>query len=68
MQTIINALVFGALLVRGAMPQPGDELIQAVKKGDRALVSRLLEAGADVNHVDDRGYSALMMAAEKGHA
>ena len=50
----------------GATPQLGDELIRAVKSGDRALVSRLLEAGADVNHVDYQGFSALVIAAGNG--
>ena len=47
----------------GSTPQLGDELIQAVRNGDRALVSRLLEAGADVNHLNYNGFSALMLAA-----
>ena len=66
MQTIIRLLVFGGLLVSGATPQLGDELLYAVKSHNRALVSRLLEAGADVNHMNYGGYSALMIAAGDG--
>lgn len=32
-----------------------------------ATVRRLLDLGAEVNAVDDRGWSALMIAAERGH-
>ena len=50
------------------MSPSGDELIHTVESGNRPLLSRLIAEGADFNHVENRGYSALMMAAEKGNA
>lgn len=68
MRTIINLVIFGSFIVSGSTLKPGDELIDAVFSGDRELVSRLLAEGADVNHVDNRGYSALMIASGWGMA
>lgn len=48
-------------------PQVSDEqLVAAVKAGDTAEVERLLEAGADPNAVDNRGYASLALAAMYG--
>ena len=68
MRTIINALIVGGLVVSGSMPPAGDELIRAVEGGNRPLLSRLIAEGADVNYVDNRGYSALIVAAGQGQA
>lgn len=42
------------------------QLIQAVKNGDRAMVSMLIGAGAEINQQDDRGWTPLNFAAGKG--
>jgi ankyrin repeat protein len=43
-------------------------LCWAAKNNDLALLSRLLEDGADIDARDGRGYSPLMLAAYAGHA
>lgn len=55
-------------------PAPGkkalnDQLATAAFQGELATVKQVLDAGADVNAVDDYGQTALMLAAEslKGH-
>ena len=40
----------------------------AVQQGDLATLTRLIEAGADVNAKDQHGQTGLMVAAHKGHA
>jgi len=45
-----------------------DQLFEAVKKGDAAAVTALLDKGADVNAKFRYGQTALFKAAEKGHA
>lgn len=42
-------------------------LAAASATGDAAIVQRLIRAGADVDHVDDNGLTALMLAAHLGH-
>jgi ankyrin repeat protein len=65
---MINALIVGGLLISDSMSSSGDELIQAVEKGDSSLVSSLIAGGADVNHVNNRGDTALIRAAWKGNS
>ena len=43
------------------------ELIEAAKKGNTTAVKALLEAGADVNTKDKKGWTGLLLAAVKGH-
>ena len=43
------------------------EVIPAATKGNAPKVERLLGKGADPNERDSRGYTALMVAAEKGY-
>jgi ankyrin repeat protein len=45
-----------------------DQLFEAVKKGDAAAVTALLDKGADVNAKFRYGQTALFKAAERGHA
>ena len=45
-----------------------DQLFEAVRKGDAAAVTALLDKGADVNAKFRYGQTALFKAAEKGHA
>jgi uncharacterized protein len=42
------------------------ELIEAAKAGNASAVKQLLETGADVNHLDKDGWTALNWAAGKG--
>ena len=44
-----------------------DQLFEAVRKGDAAAVTALLDKGADVNAKFRYGQTALFKAAEKGH-
>ena len=44
------------------------ELLNKVKEGDLDAVRHLLEAGENVHEADVYGRTALMWAAEKGHA
>jgi ankyrin repeat protein len=44
-----------------------DELQWAAGQGNRALVSRLLDGGSEVNAVDSNGWTALHRAADAGH-
>jgi ankyrin repeat protein len=55
-------LAHGALAARHPSPLPG-----AVHKGDRTIVKRLLEAGADPNAFGPHGYGALYAAAVYGN-
>lgn len=41
---------------------------RAVRMGDSQIVSSLLQAGADLTVMDNRGYNALNLAVEHGHA
>src|SRR4029453_10347505 len=45
-----------------------DQLFEAVRKGDAAAVTALLDRGADVNAKYRYGMTALFKAAERGHA
>ena len=45
-----------------------DQLFEAVRKGDAAAVTALLDKGADVNARFRYGQTALFKAAERGHA
>jgi len=45
---------------------PDFTLLDAVRAGSLQTVRQFLEAKADVSQVDDRGYTALMIACEKG--
>src|SRR5687768_2629188 len=45
-----------------------DQMFEAVRKGDAAAVTALLDKGADVNAKFRYGQTALFKAAERGHA
>jgi hypothetical protein len=49
-------------------PDLNDQLYEAVRKGDAAAVTSLLDRGADVNAKFRYGATALFKAAERGHA
>ena len=48
------------------MSSTNPPFIEAAEKGDVALVSQILEQGADINQ-REYGWTALILAAEKGH-
>jgi ankyrin repeat protein len=44
-----------------------DDLINAAKNGDLALVKSLIAAGVDMNAKNNVGYTALIFASQQGH-
>ena len=63
--------LLGLLFVQGTTnpkQELNDQLFEAVRKGDAAAVTALLDKGADVNAKFRYGQTALFKAAEKGHA
>jgi hypothetical protein len=62
-------LLIGPLLVLGQNPKQelNDQFWEAVRKGDLASVTALLDKGADVNAKFRYGATALFKAAERGH-
>src|SRR5678815_5173990 len=74
--TSIILLIMAALLVSipaaaqnapNAQQQLNDEMWEAVRQGNVALVTSLLDKGADVNAKFRYGTTALFKAAERGH-
>jgi hypothetical protein len=63
--------LLGLLFLQGTTTNPkqelNDQLFEAVRKGDSAAVTALLDKGADVNAKFRYGQTALFKAAEKGH-
>ena len=61
-------LLLTALLsvLQAAAPSP-DELFDAARRGDRARVAQLLDAGVDVNAKARYDATALMFASDRGH-
>ena len=66
---LLFILLIGPLLVRGQNPKQelNDQFWEAVRKGDLASVTALLDKGADVNAKFRYGATALFKAAERGH-
>ena len=56
------------LFTQNTKQELNDQLFEAVKKGDPAAVTALLDKGADVNAKYRYGQTALFKACEKGHA
>src|SRR5262245_53029070 len=56
------------LFTQNTKQELNDQLFEAVRKGDAAAVTALLDKGADVNAKFRYGQTALFKAAEKGHA
>ena len=80
---VVFGLALGALVVRshGSAPattpgaqralsqnSAGEYLREAARAGDTELLQGLLAAGAPVESADEKGYSALILAAYHGHA
>ena len=66
---LIVTLLFGSLVVLGQNPSQelNDQFWEAVRKGDLASVTTLLDKGVDVNAKFRYGTTALFKAAERGH-
>jgi|KBSSwiStaDraftv2_1062776.scaffolds.fasta_scaffold318576_1 hypothetical protein len=63
--------LLGLLFVQGttnSKQELNDQLFEAVRKGDAAAVTALLDKGADVNAKFRYGQTALFKAAERGYA
>ena len=56
-----------AVLFQDPKQQLNDQLWEAVRKGDAASVTALLDKGADVNAKFRYGTTALFKASERGH-
>jgi len=66
---LLFVLLSGSLiLAQDAKQQLNDQLFEAARAGDAALVASLLDKGADVNAKFRYGTTALFKAAERGHA
>jgi Ankyrin repeats (3 copies) len=65
---LLTLLLFPFLQVtQDPKQQLNDQLFEAVRKGDAAAVTSLLDKGADVNAKFRYGQTALFKAAERGH-
>lgn len=66
---LILALLFisSPAPAQNAQQELNDQMWEAVRKGDAALVTALLDKGADVNAKFRYGTTALFKAAERGH-
>jgi ankyrin repeat protein len=62
-------LLFGSISVPGQSPKQelNDKFFEAVRRGDLAATTALLDQGADVNAKFRYGTTALFKAAERGH-
>ena len=66
---VFVALLSGSLVVaQNTKEQLNNELFEAARAGDAALVASLLDKGADVNAKFRYGATVLFKAAERGHA
>lgn len=66
---LLSLLVFPVLqTTQDPKQQLNDQLFEAVRKGDAAAVTSLLDKGADVNAKFRYGQTALFKAAERGYA
>ena len=66
LSAVVLAVTFAA--PAGAFAaEAGSPLTKAAYSGDIEEVGRLLSGGADVNHRDDGGATALIMASQEGH-
>jgi ankyrin repeat protein len=67
--TSLFVLLLLPLIAVAQTPKPelNDQLFEAVRKGDAAAVTELLDKGAEVNAKFRYGMTALFKAAERGH-
>lgn len=66
--TLLLLLATTPALAQDAKQQLNDQLYEAVRRGDLAAVTTLLDKGADVNAKFRYGATALFKAAERGNA
>jgi hypothetical protein len=66
--TLVLLLAAMPALAQAAKQQLNDQLYEAVRRGDVAAVTTLLDKGADVNAKFRYGATALFKAAERGNA
>src|SRR5687768_7334236 len=66
--TILLLLAAAPVLAQDAKQQLNDQMYEAVRRGDVAAVTALLDKGADVNAKFRYGATALFKAAERGNA
>jgi hypothetical protein len=66
--TILLLLAATAVLAQDAKQQLNDQMYEAVRRGDAAAVTALLDKGADVNAKFRYGATALFKAAERGNS
>src|SRR4030095_5333613 len=66
---LLSILVFSSVLVFGqtSKQELNDQFFEAVRKGELANVTALLDKGVDVNAKFRYGMTALFKAAERGH-
>src|SRR5687768_18392607 len=69
MQPLVLLIASISVSAQVATPSPSlnDQMWEAVRKGDAAAVTALLDKGADVNAKFRYGATALFKAAERGH-
>ncbi len=60
-------LISSPIFAQNAQQELNDQMWEAVRKGDAALVTTLLDKGADANAKFRYGQTALFKAAERGH-
>lgn len=65
--TLLLLLAATAALAQDAKQQLNDQMYEAVRRGDAAAVTALLDKGADVNAKFRYGATALFKAAERGN-
>jgi ankyrin repeat protein len=64
---LLSVLISATSFAQDSKQQLNDQLYEAVRKGDLAAVTALLDKGADVNAKFRYGATALFKAAERGH-
>ena len=64
---VVVLILTPAISAQAAPASDGEALIDAAKKGDVAKVKTLLAEGANIDHQDRRGLTALMWASMRGH-
>src|SRR5678816_303017 len=68
LEKFILFALLALIFTQNSKQELNDQLFEAVRKGDAATVTALLDKGADVNAKFRYGQTALFKAAEKGHA
>lgn len=64
---MVSGLLFAGCSASGPNPGRNLALIQASRVGDVSRVSTLLEDGADINAVDEEGWTPYLAASAEGN-